>query len=101
MFVPLAFGMATISFCLLLFFPGDPAAVLLGDAATPEQIAQTRANLRLDEPWLQRLGSYLWSLAHGDMGQSIFQRRPVAEIILERLGATLELAIASILLAII
>ncbi len=101
MFVPLAFGMATISFCLLLFFPGDPAAVLLGDAATPEQIAQTRANLRLDEPWFQRLGNYLWSLAQGDMGQSIFQRRPVAEIIVERLGATLELAVAAILIAII
>jgi len=101
MFVPLAFGMATITFCLLLFFPGDPVAVLLGDAATPEQIAQTRANLRLDAPWFERLGSFLWGLAQGDLGQSIFQRRPVSAIIIERLGATLELAAAAILIAVV
>lgn len=98
--IPLVFGMATVAFCLLLFFPGDPVAVLLGDAASPEQVAQARASLGLDQPWFMRLVNYLWSLAHGDLGSSIFQRRPVLDIILERLPATLELASAAMLVAV-
>lgn len=97
---PLAFGMATVAFCLLLFFPGDPVSVLLGDAASPEQAEAMRRSLGLDQPWFIRLGNYLWSLAHGDLGTSIFQRRPVADIILERLPATLELAVAAMLIAV-
>ncbi|MGI6853602.1 ABC transporter permease [Mesorhizobium sp. 1B3] len=99
--VPLAFGIATVAFCLLLFFPGDPVSVLLGDAASPKQVAMMRQSLGLDEPWFLRLWHYLWSLAQGDLGISIFQRRPVADIILERLPATLELATAAILIAIL
>lgn len=100
MFIPLAFAMAIVSFLLLLLFPGDPVAVLLGDTASPEQIAIARANLNLDDPWHLRLLAYLGDLVRGDLGQSIFQRRPVAEIILERLVATLELASAAILIAV-
>jgi len=98
---PLVFGMAAFAFCLLLFFPGDPVIVLLGETASAAQIAQMRQDLELDEVWFIRLWHYLSSLAQGDLGVSIFQRRPVADIILERLPATLELAIAAILIAVI
>ncbi|ADO44071.1 ABC transporter permease [Ketogulonicigenium vulgare] len=99
--VPLVFGMAIAAFCLMLFFPGDPVTVLLGEAAPPEQIALMRDSLGLDLPWLQRLGQYLWGVAQGDLGLSIFQRRPVTTIILERLPATVELAVCAMLIAVV
>lgn len=99
MLIPMAIGMVVITFGLLLLIPGDPAAVLLGQDATPEAIANLRAALGLDDPWYLRLWHYFASLLQGDMGRSIFQNQPVAEIIAGRLGATIELAVVSLLLA--
>ena len=99
LFVPLAAGMVVVAFSLLLLVPGDPAAVLLGQEASPDAIAALRARLNLDDPWYLRLGRYFLGLFHGDMGQSIFQSAPVAEIIAGRLGATIELAVAALIFA--
>lgn len=101
LFIPMAIGIVVVTFCLLLLIPGDPASVLLGQEATPEGIASLRRALGLDDPWFIRLGTYFWNLLHGDMGMSIFQNAPVSEIILGRLGATIELAVVALLLAII
>lgn len=101
LFIPMAIGIVVVTFCLLLLIPGDPASVLLGQEATPEGIASLRRALGLDDPWYIRLGTYFWNLLHGDMGMSIFQNAPVSEIILGRLGATIELAVVALLLAII
>ena len=79
--IPLAIGMVVVTFALLLIIPGDPASVLLGQEATPEAIATLRANLGLDDPWYIRLWDYFAALAHGDMGQSIFQNEAVSTII--------------------
>lgn len=101
LFVPMAAGMVIVTFSLLLLVPGDPAAVLLGQEASPEDIARLRRSLGLDDPWFVRLGSYFAALLQGDMGRSIFQNQPVATVIGERLGATVELALAALVVAIV
>jgi peptide/nickel transport system permease protein len=100
LFVPMAAGMVVVTFGLLLLVPGDPAAVLLGQEASAEDIARLRATLGLDDPWYVRLGGYFAALLQGDMGRSIFQNQSVASIIGERLGATVELAFAALVVAI-
>ncbi|WP_417583200.1 ABC transporter permease [Pelagibacterium sp.] len=97
--IPMAIGMVVITFGLLLLIPGDPAAVLLGQEASAEAIQNLRNTLGLNDPWYIRLWDYFVALLQGDMGMSIFQNRPVASIIGSRLGATLELAIVSLILA--
>jgi peptide/nickel transport system permease protein len=101
LFVPMAAGMVIVTFSLLLLVPGDPAAVLLGQEASPEDIARLRMALGLDDPWFARLGRYFAALLQGDMGRSIFQNQPVAGVIGERLGATVELALAALMVAIV
>jgi ABC-type dipeptide/oligopeptide/nickel transport system permease component len=97
--IPMAIGMVIVTFGLLLLIPGDPASVLLGQEASPEAIANLRAALGLDDPWYIRLWDYFAALLRGDMGRSIFQNQPVAEIIAGRLGATIELAVVALVLA--
>ncbi|ODT68400.1 MAG: peptide ABC transporter permease [Pelagibacterium sp. SCN 63-23] len=97
--IPMAIGMVVVTFGLLLIIPGDPAAVLLGQDATPEAIETLRNSLGLNDPWYIRLWDYFASLLQGDMGRSIFQNQPVAEIIAGRLGATIELAVVALVLA--
>jgi ABC-type dipeptide/oligopeptide/nickel transport system permease component len=97
--IPMAIGMVVVTFGLLLIIPGDPAAVLLGQDATPEAIENLRNTLGLNDPWYIRLWDYFAALLQGDMGRSIFQNQPVAEIIAGRLGATIELAVVALLLA--
>jgi peptide/nickel transport system permease protein len=97
--IPMAAGTVAVTFALLLLIPGDPASVLLGQEAAPDAIASLRASLRLDQPWHIRLLDYYASLLGGDMGRSIFQHAPVAEIIAGRLGATIELAVIALVVA--
>lgn len=97
--IPMAIGMVVVTFGLLLIIPGDPAAVLLGQDATPEAIETLRNTLGLNDPWYIRLWDYFAALLQGDMGRSIFQNQPVSEIILGRLGATIELAVVALVLA--
>ena len=97
--IPMAAGMVCVTFGLLLIIPGDPASVLLGQEASQEAIDALRRQLGLDDPWHLRLGRYALALLSGDMGRSIFQNAPVAEIIAGRLGATVELAVAALVLA--
>ena len=97
--IPMLIGMVIVTFGLLLLVPGDPAAVLLGPEASPEMIVNLRRSLGLDDPWYIRLGAYFGQLLQGDLGRSIFQSAPVAEIIAGRIGATIELAVVALLLA--
>jgi peptide/nickel transport system permease protein len=101
LFVPMAAGIVVVTFGLLLLIPGDPAAVLLGQEATAEGIASLRLALGLDDPWYLRLGGYAWNVLQGDLGRSIFQNAPVVDIILGRLGATVELAVVALALSVI
>jgi peptide/nickel transport system permease protein len=97
--LPTLLGMAVATFFLLLLIPGDPARVLLGPDAPADAVAAMRVKLGLDLPWYVRLGRYLLGLLHGDLGRSAFESQTVARLILDRLGATLELAVAAMLVA--
>ncbi len=92
---------AIVVFLAVRLTPGDPAELLLPRGASPEQIAQLRDRWGLDDPLPVQLAAYLRNLSHGDLGQSLTYRQPVKEIIIDRLPATLELATASMLLAIV
>ncbi len=100
LFVLTLIGVAVVVAALLRLVPGDPAAVFLGENATPEGVAELRHALGLDAPWPLQLGRYLSGVARGDLGDSLFQRVPVSTLIGERLPATLELALAALALGV-
>ncbi len=88
-------------FLLLHLTPGDPAVVIAGDYARPEDIEKIRENLGLNEPLHVQFFSWVGALLSGDLGTSIFSNLPVAKLIGQRLEPTLALAIATIIFAIL
>lgn len=99
--IPVLLGVTLIVFTMLYFTPGDPALVMLGDEATAEAIEQIHEELGLDDPFWVRYGRYLKDLLHGDLGVSYLNKRPVADMLLERLPKTLTLATVSAVLAVV
>jgi peptide/nickel transport system permease protein len=99
--IPVALGVATLTFALIHLVPGDPVVAMLGDTAGPADIVRMRHELGLDRPIAAQYASFLWGLAHGDLGESISSHEPVARLIVERFPATLELAGAGLLVAIL
>ena len=99
--IPVALGVATLTFALIHLVPGDPVIAMLGDSAAPADIEGLRHQLGLDRPLGAQYLTFLADLAHGDLGQSISARVPVAALIRERFPATLELAGAGLLVAIL
>jgi peptide/nickel transport system permease protein len=98
--LPVMGVVAVIVFALLRLAPGDPAAILAGDAASPEQIAAIRARLGLDEPMIRQFAGWIWRLLHGDLGTSIISNQPVLRLIGDRIEPTLALATTTILFAV-
>jgi peptide/nickel transport system permease protein len=93
-------GVCTLVFLLIHLVPGDPVEAMLGESARPADRAALRASLGLDRPlWGQYL-DYLSGLARFDLGDSFLSRRPVRELLAERVPATLELAAAALALAV-
>jgi peptide/nickel transport system permease protein len=84
-----------VVFSILHIAPGDPAAVIAGDQATPEQILGIRAKLGLDLPFHEQFLLWLWNALHGDLGTSIFSNRPVGHLFLQRLEPTIALTITT------
>ena len=78
-----------VVFALLHLTPGDPASVMLGENATPEQVEALRRSLGLDRPLVLQYARFLGRALHGDLGTSIRAQRPALEVVLERLPATL------------
>jgi len=101
--LPVVLGIALLNFLVLQLAPGDVVDVLAGEAgaATPESMAALRAQFGLDRSVLAQLGSYLWNLAHLDLGFSYRQNMPVLELILSRLPATLLLMGLALLIALV
>lgn len=99
--LPALFGLVILTFVLSRVVPGDPAATLAGDAATPAQIAEIRAQYGLDRPILEQALIHVRQVLTGDFGRSVFSGRPVTEEIAQRLPATLELTFAALLLAVL
>lgn len=94
-------GVAVVVFVLLRVVPGDPIAMMISPGSTPEQIAQMRAHYGLDGSIASQFWIWLKSILGGDFGTSISIRRNVLELLGERLPATLELAAAALVFAII
>ena len=92
---------AFVVFLLLYLTPGDPAAILAGDAATSEDIAKIREKLGLDDPFLERFGQWLWRLLHGDLGISIFTNLPVTHLIAQRVEPTLSLTFCTLVISVL
>nr|WP_305879981.1 ABC transporter permease [Siccirubricoccus soli] len=97
--LPALFGLVLLTFVLTRVIPGDPAAALAGDSATPAQIAEIRVKYGLDRPILEQALVHIRQVLTGDFGRSIFSGRPVTEEIAQRLPATLELTFAALFLA--
>jgi peptide/nickel transport system permease protein len=95
------FGVAVIVFVLLRVVPGDPIAMMISPGSTPEQIAQMRAHYGLDGSIGSQFWIWLKAILGGDFGTSISLRRNVLELLAERLPATLELAVAALIFAIL
>ena len=91
---------AFVVFALLYLTPGDPAAIIAGDIATDEDIKRIHAKLGLDEPFLVQFGRWVWALAHGDLGTSIFTNLPVTQLIGQRIEPTVSLTVLTLLVAI-
>ncbi|HYB89582.1 MAG TPA: ABC transporter permease [Candidatus Binataceae bacterium] len=98
--VPVALGVATLTFAIVHLVPGDPVVAMLGETAAPADIAGMRHRLGLDLPLWEQYGVFIRGLAEGDLGESISYRKPVASLIAERFPATLELAAAGLLVGI-
>lgn len=99
--VPVLLGVATLVFSLIHLVPGDPAQAMLGDGASPQDIAELRRNLGLDRPLVQQYGAFLRRALTGDLGTSFRTGQPVTTMIVERLPATAELAVAAMLVAVV
>jgi len=99
--IPVMLVVATVSFVLIRLAPGDPASVLAGPDATSEDLAQLRTALGMDQPLPVQLVKWYARLAQGDLGQSIFLRRPVVQAVVERLEPTLLLTLWGTVLAIL
>src|SRR5690349_11497364 len=89
--IPVLVGVATLVFALIHFIPGDPAAAMLGEGATQEEVNQLRERLGLNRPLIVQYGSFLKGALHGDLGVSLRNDQSVTNQILERMPATAEL----------
>src|SRR5262249_28507755 len=97
--IPVLLGVATLVFSLIHLVPGDPVQAMLGDSATPQDIADMRARLGLDKPLYVQYASFLQGAARGNLGTSLRTNQPVTAAIAERMPATFELAAAAMSVA--
>lgn len=99
--IPVMFVVALFVFSLLYLAPGDPAAVIAGDQASPADVEKIRVSLGLDKPYLWRFGIWLSQILQGDLGVSIFSQLPVSELILQRIEPTLSLMLFALLITVV
>jgi ABC-type dipeptide/oligopeptide/nickel transport system permease component len=100
--VPVLLGVSLIVFVMMTLTPGDPVQIMIGDqAVTPEQEAAMRRDLGLDRPIVERFFVFLGNAVTGDFGTSFYHRRPVLDVIAERLPATIELSLVALIVALL
>ena len=99
--IPVLLGVATLVFALIHLVPGDPVQAMLGETASPQDVAELRTRLGLDRPLLVQYVSFLQGAVTGDLGASLRTSQPVVTAILERLPATVELAMAAMIVAVL
>jgi peptide/nickel transport system permease protein len=99
--VPVMAVVALFVFALLHLSPGDPAAIIAGDTASPADIARIHAALGLDQPLYIQFAKWVWRLLHGDLGISIFTDLPVSQLILQRVEPTVVLTISTLIISVL
>lgn len=99
--VPVLLVVAVVVFMLLRWVPGDPAAVIAGESATAEQVAALRQRMGLDQPMTTQFAIWLGQVLRGDFGESYYFRKPVLELITQRMEPTLALGAFALLLAVV
>jgi peptide/nickel transport system permease protein len=100
--LPVLLGVSIIVFVMISLTPGDPVQIMIGDQSiTPEQEAELRRGLGLDRPMIERFFLFLGNAVQFDFGESFYHRRPVADVIAERLPATIELSLVALLIALV
>jgi ABC-type dipeptide/oligopeptide/nickel transport system permease component len=97
--IPVLLGVATLVFALIHLVPGDPVQAMLGETASPKDVAELRSRLGLDRPLYVQYVDFLRGAVTGDLGTSLRTSQPVVGAIVERLPATLELAAAAMIVA--
>jgi peptide/nickel transport system permease protein len=99
--IPVLLGVATLVFSLIHLIPGDPAQAMLGDTASQKDVDELRERLGLNKPLTEQYVRFLNGVAHGDLGTSLRTGEPVRSQILARMPATIELAAAAMIVAIL
>ena len=99
--IPILFGLSILVFLFVRALPGGPETALLGERSTPERVAQVRAAYGLDRPVHEQYFSYLGKVVQLDFGTSIRYQRPVADEILDKFPATVELGVAAMVFAVV
>lgn len=99
--IPVLGVVAIFVFLLLRLTPGDPAAIIAGDTATPEQLERIRTSLGLNEPLMTQFITWVGKILHGDLGVSLISNVPVLSMIGQRLEPTISIALTTIILAIV
>ena len=97
--VPTLLGVTVVIFLMLAITPGDPAELLLGERATQESLDAMREYLGLNKPLYVQYGLFLKRVVRFDLGETIWSREKVSKEILERFPATIELAVAAMLIS--
>ncbi|MDP9371540.1 MAG: ABC transporter permease [Chloroflexota bacterium] len=99
--IPVLLGVTFVMFLIALITPGDPAVILLGERATPEELATLREQLGLNDPWYQQYFDYVSKAARGDFGTSYRSRTPVFEELMDRFPNTVQLTVAAMAVALL
>ena len=99
--IPVVLGVATLVFSLIHLVPGDPATAMLGEGAAPQDVVELRKTLGLDQPLMTQYVSFLRGAVSGNLGKSFRTGQPVTTMIAERVPATVELALAAMLVAVL
>src|SRR3990167_345461 len=99
--LPVLLIVSLLVFLMLRLTPGDPAAILAGDAASTDQIARIRESLGLDRPILMQFGIWFGNVLTGDLGESFYYKTTVTSLIAHRLEPTLSLATLTIAIAVL
>ena len=99
--IPVMLIVAIFVFLLLRLTPGDPAAILAGDAATPAQLERIRDRLGLNDPLLTQFFTWIGQLLRGDLGVSLLSNTSVAGMLGDRLGPTINIALMTITISVL
>ena len=99
--IPVMAMVVVIVFAILRLTPGDPATILAGDSATPEQLEQIRRVMELDQPIYKQFFIWVNQLLHGDTGVSLLSGTPVSEMIMQRIGPSMALCLSTIIVSVL